>query len=59
MLSEIHFIVVSMQGIFGPKRDVIIKRQLSYFFKANEELRAGVADGLGIKISKKELEPAG
>lgn len=45
-------IVGAMSGITGPKREAIILRQLCHFFRANEELGAGVAKGLGIDISK-------
>lgn len=48
----INNIVGAMSGITGPKREAIILRQLCHFFRANEELGAGVAKGLGIDISK-------
>jgi catalase len=46
----IHNIVVSMQGITGPKRDAIIYRQLCHFCRADIQLGMGVAAGLGIDI---------
>jgi catalase len=46
----IHNIVVSMQGITGPKRDAIIYRQLCHFCRADIQLAMGVAAGLGIDI---------
>lgn len=45
-------IVGAMSGISGPKREAIILRQLCHFFRANEELGAGVAKGLGIDVNK-------
>jgi catalase len=50
-----------MTGITGPKKDEIIMRQLCHFFRANEELGRGVAEGLGVDMSSIKtggLEPA-
>lgn len=44
-------IVGAMSGISGPKRDEIINRQICHFFRANPELGAGVAAGLGVEIN--------
>ena len=45
-------IVENMSGINGPKRDEIINRQLCHFFRADSGLGMGVAQGLGVDISK-------
>ena len=39
-----------MQGITGPKRDMILMRQLCHFCRADLELGMGVATGLGMEI---------
>jgi catalase len=44
-------IVGAMSGISGPKRDLIVNRQLCHFFRANIELGMRIAEGLGMKIS--------
>ena len=46
-------IVASMQGICGEKKDEIINRQLSHFFRADRELGISVAMGLGIIFDEK------
>lgn len=46
----VNNIVGAMSGISGPKRELIINRQLCHFFRANAELGARVAAGLGINI---------
>lgn len=43
-------IVGAMSGIEGPKRLDIINRQLCHFFRADEQLGMGVAQGLGVDI---------
>ena len=45
-----------MSGITGPKKDEIIMRQLCHFFRANEDLGRGVAEGLGVDLSKMNIE---
>ncbi len=45
-------IVGSMKGIAGPKKDEIINRQLCHFFRADERLGMGVAEGLGVNIEE-------
>ena len=45
-------IVSSMNGINGPKRDLIINRQLGHFFRADAELGLRVAEGLGVTIDE-------
>ena len=43
-------IVGAMSGISGPKRDVIINRQLCHFFRADIGLGMAVAQGLGVTV---------
>jgi len=45
-------IVGAMSGISGPKRDLIINRQLCHFFRANPNLGMAVAKGLGVNLDK-------
>lgn len=45
-------IVGAMRGITGPKKDLIINRQLCHFFRANAGLGAAIAEGLGVDIDK-------
>lgn len=49
-------IVGAMSGIEGPKRELIINRQLCHFFRANVELGMGIAAGLGVQIDPKMLQ---
>ena len=44
-------IIDAMSGITGPKRDLIINRQLCHFFRADEKLGIGVAQGLGVDLN--------
>ncbi|MFH0733517.1 MAG: catalase [bacterium] len=46
--NTISNIIVAMSGIEGPKRDEIINRQLSHFYKADNELAIKVAKGLNV-----------
>lgn len=48
----VHNIVASMSGITGPKRELIINRQLCHFFRANIELGMAVAQGLNVDMAK-------
>ncbi|MBC8485401.1 MAG: catalase [Bacteroidetes bacterium] len=48
--NTISNIVGAMSGITGSKRDEIIQRQLSHFFKVDKELALSVAKGLNIKF---------
>ena len=43
-------IVGAMSGISGPKKDLIINRQLCHFFRANMNLGMAVATGLGVDL---------
>jgi catalase len=49
-------IVSAMRGISGKKKNEIINRQLCHFFRADAQLGAAVAQGLGITIDKKLLK---
>lgn len=51
-------IVGAMSGIAGPKRDLIITRQLCHFFRADVELGSRIAQGLGVTIDQKMFENA-
>jgi len=42
--------VGAMSGITGPKRDLIINRQLCHFFRADANLGTAVAKGLGVDV---------
>ena len=48
--NTINNIVGAMSGITGPKRDIIINRQLCHWFRADANLGKGVAKGLGVNI---------
>ncbi len=48
--NTISNIVGAMSGIAGTKRDEIIQRQLSHFYKADKELALEVAKGLNINF---------
>jgi catalase len=43
-------IVNSMNGICGEKKDEIINRQLSHFFRADSQLGKAVAKGLEVNL---------
>jgi len=43
-------IVGAMGGISGPKKDLIIHRQLCHFFRADVKLGTAVAKGLGVNV---------
>ena len=45
-------IVSSMKGISGEKKDEIINRQLSHFYRADSQLGTAVAKGLGVTINE-------
>ncbi len=46
--NTVSNIVGAMSGIAGPKREEIVQRQLSHFYKADKELASEVAKGLNI-----------
>ena len=54
----VHNIVGAMSGIEGPKREMIIMRQLCHFFRANILLGIAVAKGLGVSIDEKMMTHA-
>ena len=43
-------IVGAMSGIAGPKKDLIINRQLCHFFRADVKLGMAIAKGLGVDV---------
>ncbi|MDF3028344.1 MAG: Catalase [Fluviicola sp.] len=43
-------IVEAMNGITGPKKDLIINRQLCHFFRADQNLGTAVAKGLNVDL---------
>ncbi|MNY39225.1 Catalase [compost metagenome] len=49
--NTISNIVGAMSGIDGPKRLDIINRQLCHWFRADPQLGAGIAIGLGVDVS--------
>lgn len=50
--TQINNIVGAMSGISGPKKDLIIMRQLCHFFRADVNLGMGVARGLGVDMNE-------
>ncbi len=48
--NTINNIVGAMSGITGPKRDLIVNRQLCHWFRADANLGMGVAKGLGVNV---------
>lgn len=49
--ATVDNIVGAMSGISGPKRDLIIHRQLCHFFRASIDLGSRVAYGLGVDVN--------
>lgn len=49
--NTIANIVDEMSGIDGPKRELIINRQLCHWFRADIQLGMGVAQGLGMNMA--------
>jgi catalase len=43
-------IVGAMSGISGPKKDIIVNRQLCHFFRADVRLGTAIAKGLGVDV---------
>jgi catalase len=52
-------IVGAMSGISGPKKDIIINRQLCHFFRADVKLGMAVAKGLGVDVESVMTSMAG
>jgi len=48
--NTISNIIGAMSGISGPKKDEIVNRQLCHWFRADPQLGAGIAKGLGVEI---------
>ncbi|CAN5122999.1 catalase [soil metagenome] len=48
--NTIHNITGAMSGISGPKRDVIVQRQLNNWYRVDEGLGMAVAKALGVSI---------
>lgn len=48
--NTVSNIIGSMSGITGDKRDEIIQRQLSHFYKADKDLALKVAEGIHFKF---------
>jgi len=44
--------VEAMSGISGPKKDEILNRQLSHWFRASTKLGMGIAEGLGLDMNQ-------
>ena len=49
--NTINNTIGAMSGITGPKRDVIINRQLCHWFRMDDEFGSRVAKGLGVDIN--------
>jgi catalase len=49
--NTINNIVGAMSGINGPKRDLIVARQLCHWFRADEKLGMAIARGLNVDIN--------
>ncbi len=57
-MNAINNIVGAMSGISGPKKDLIINRQLCHWFRADIQLGMGIASGLGLSMeSLSEMMP--
>lgn len=52
----VNNIISSMSGICGEQKDQIINRQLCHFFRADMQLGAMVAKGLGISIDENKKQ---
>ena len=50
--KTIHNIIGAMGGISGPKRDLIVNRQLCHWFRADANLGMAVAKGLGVNVDE-------
>ena len=51
-VATVSNIVGAMSGISGPKRDLIINRQLCHFFRASIALGTHVSEALGVDINE-------
>nr|WP_316934351.1 catalase-related domain-containing protein [Hymenobacter sp. AT01-02] len=50
-------IVGSMSGIEGPKKDLIMQRQLCHWFRADIRLGMAIAKGLGVDVEMPTQHP--
>lgn len=48
--NTISNIVGAMSGISGPKKEIIVNRQLCHWFRADIALGLGIANGLGLNV---------
>lgn len=48
--NTVHNIVGDMKGIDGPKKELIIMRQLCHWFRADMDLGMGIAQGLNVSM---------
>lgn len=48
----VHNIISSMSEIKGEKKDIIIKRQLCHFFRADKDLGLAIANGLNVNVEE-------
>jgi catalase len=53
--NTVATIVGAMKGISGPKRELIINRQLCHFFRADIGLGMAIAAGLGVAVDSKMM----
>ncbi len=51
--TQVNNFLGSLKGVNGPKRELILNRQLCHFFRADPELGARIAHGLGIEIDER------
>lgn len=54
--NTIHNIVTHMSGIEGHKKNEIVNRQLSLWYRVDDRLGAAIADGLGVEVVMEKLE---
>ena len=57
--NTINNTIGAMSGISGPKREVIINRQLCHWFRMDEEFGMRIAKGLGVDINAVMASSAG
>lgn len=51
-ITQVNNFLGSLKNVSGPKRELILNRQLCHFFRADPELGARIAQGLGIQIDE-------
>lgn len=52
----IHNLALSLKDVSGPKKDLILNRQLCHFFRANIDLGIKLAQELGINIDQSMMQ---